>query len=146
MVLLDCDCDDQGSNSKQCNSNGQCDCKQNVVGTHCNLCPSLETTGFPTCEGIIFDHEIKLTSILQLICGFIIFLHFQAVIVSLLVLLQSNVILMENAIADITLLGKSVTNADQDSMQEHFLIVYVMLNLILNKGLEISYSQVFSKL
>ena len=62
--FLDCNCDEQGSNSKQCNSNGQCDCKQNVVGTHCNLCPSLETTGFPSCEGIISDHQITLTFLL----------------------------------------------------------------------------------
>ena len=96
-----------------------------MVGTHCNLCPSLETTGFPTCEGSISDHQITNISFMADIL-FHKFLYFQAVIVSLLALLQSNVILMGNVIVDIILLGKSVTNANLDSMQEHILIVYVM--------------------
>ena len=49
--VLACGCNDEGSVSTSCDSNGRCDCKTNVIGTKCDVCSTLETIGFPACEG-----------------------------------------------------------------------------------------------
>ena len=35
-----CNCNPEGSESQQCDSDGQCDCKGTVQGKHCDICPS----------------------------------------------------------------------------------------------------------
>ena len=46
-----CDCSNEGSNSEVCNSeNGQCPCKENVLGRVCNYCKS-GFFGYPNCIG-----------------------------------------------------------------------------------------------
>ena len=46
-----CKCSTSGSSSTACNTNGQCTCKPNVVGTKCTECKST-FYGFPNCQGI----------------------------------------------------------------------------------------------
>lgn len=48
--LLDCDCNNQGSNSTEgCNSDGNCYCKANIIGSKCTSCNS-GYYGFPDCK------------------------------------------------------------------------------------------------
>ena len=47
---LGCDCNDLGSNSTSCHTNGQCFCKANIVGYKCTECKS-GYHGFPDCTG-----------------------------------------------------------------------------------------------
>ena len=50
--MIDCDCNNQGSTSKECNSSGNCFCKLNVIGSKCTNC-KLGYFGFPDCKGKI---------------------------------------------------------------------------------------------
>ena len=50
VCILDCDCNDLGSNSKQCDTNGICFCKPNVIGDKCTTCKA-NHYGFPDCKG-----------------------------------------------------------------------------------------------
>ena len=51
-IFIACLCDEEGSNGKGCGeSNGKCECKDNVVGDKCTQCTD-GTYMFPECEGI----------------------------------------------------------------------------------------------
>ena len=49
-VLLACDCNDKGSKYHMCDSDGNCDCKSNVIGNKCTACMS-GYYRFPNCHG-----------------------------------------------------------------------------------------------
>ena len=60
-MFLGCDCQTKGTfdNSKKCNSNGECKCRENYAGKKCNRCNSTSYAyaydldgGFPLCKGI----------------------------------------------------------------------------------------------
>ena len=59
--MPECNCHPLGSKSQQCDENGKCNCKCNVIGDKCDDC-SAEFWNFPTCEG---------KSIRHFFCGFI---------------------------------------------------------------------------
>ena len=47
---LACSCDEYGSVDDSCDENGQCSCKDDYGGLHCDLCME-GMFGFPNCEG-----------------------------------------------------------------------------------------------
>ena len=60
--FLGCDCNPEGSESLQCDENGQCKCKQGFTGLQCNECLTglegdqcdkcaSEFFGYPDCKG-----------------------------------------------------------------------------------------------
>ena len=51
MLILECDCNKEGSTSNICSSkDGQCPCKTNVDGKTCSTCKP-DCYGFPNCTG-----------------------------------------------------------------------------------------------
>ena len=51
MLILECDCNKEGSTSNTCSSkDGQCPCKTNVDGKTCSACKP-DCYGFPNCTG-----------------------------------------------------------------------------------------------
>ena len=38
IIFLACNCDEQGSVNLECNDQGECQCKRNVVGNKCDQC------------------------------------------------------------------------------------------------------------
>ena len=51
-MFLACSCNKQGSSSTDCNSDGDCYCKSNVINRMCNSCKN-GFYGFPDCKGTI---------------------------------------------------------------------------------------------
>ena len=49
FYLLDCDCNQEGSNSVACDNNGKCSCKSNITGNKCQKCIE-GFVGFPDCQ------------------------------------------------------------------------------------------------
>ena len=50
-MYVECNCHYQGVTSPSCDSNGKCDCKENIFGDKCKDCqPGF--FGFPNCQGI----------------------------------------------------------------------------------------------
>ena len=47
---LACVCNVEGSLSEQCNKDGKCTCKANIIGEKCDTCKD-EFHSFPLCEG-----------------------------------------------------------------------------------------------
>ena len=45
-----CNCNEHGSNSIDCNDNGVCSCKANIINDKCDTCQA-GLFNFPTCEG-----------------------------------------------------------------------------------------------
>ena len=71
--ILDCGCNEYGSNSNSCNSGGECDCKKNVSGTKCTHC-STDFFGFPNCKGkilfgCIYGHPFTDSNVLACNCN-----------------------------------------------------------------------------
>ena len=48
-----CNCHNEGSTSSECNKNGTCSCKSNVIGRTCTNC-KLGYYNFPDCKGKTF--------------------------------------------------------------------------------------------
>ena len=44
-----CNCNTQGSDGIACNSYGECNCKDNIAGSQCNICAD-GFYNFPTCK------------------------------------------------------------------------------------------------
>ena len=72
---LDCDCNNQGSTSEECNSSGNCFCKLNVIGSKCIKCDT-GYYGFPHCKGrFVFDNfndsstSLEICNILACYCN-----------------------------------------------------------------------------
>ena len=55
-----CGCDTEGSEYLQCNTTGQCPCKNNVNGAKCTECVE-NTFNFPTCSSKKFGLGIRNT-------------------------------------------------------------------------------------
>ena len=54
FVFVDCGCDLQGSTSFECDENGQCSCKTNLIeGAKCDKCLDA-MIGFPYCAGNLY--------------------------------------------------------------------------------------------
>ena len=52
LLFIECKCDHDGSEFDQCNDNGKCTCKPNVVGDKCDKCAEgYEGADFPHCSG-----------------------------------------------------------------------------------------------
>ena len=49
LKISDCNCNTYGSNGTACNSERQCNCKENFKGLTCNTC-NHEYFGFPACQ------------------------------------------------------------------------------------------------
>ena len=63
--ILACNCH-IGANSSSCDSNGQCNCKPNIIGNTCNQCNS-KFYGFPDCRGLNNTTGLKLVQSLIII-------------------------------------------------------------------------------
>ena len=50
FIFIACTCDEDGSVDNNCDINGKCTCKANVVGDNCDQCAG-GFFGFPTCGG-----------------------------------------------------------------------------------------------
>ena len=50
LWILDCECNQQGSLSQSCSSDGICDCNDGVEGDRCSRCQA-NHYGFPFCQG-----------------------------------------------------------------------------------------------
>ena len=46
IIFTDCQCDPNGSSSKQCQSDGKCDCKNGFNGDKCGTGPKCEKLFF----------------------------------------------------------------------------------------------------
>ena len=52
LFITDCKCNEDGSEYQQCNDNGKCTCKPNVIGDKCDKCAKgYEGSDFPHCSG-----------------------------------------------------------------------------------------------
>ena len=47
-----CECNLNGSLTKQCNENGKCECKTNITGKKCDRCAN-DNISFPNCTTTI---------------------------------------------------------------------------------------------
>ena len=50
FLISACNCNTQGSNSNNCDANGVCSCKTNIINAKCDTCQS-GFFNFPVCEG-----------------------------------------------------------------------------------------------
>ena len=51
FVLVECNCNEQGSKNATCNEDGICDCKSYIGGDKCDACET-GYYGFPECKSI----------------------------------------------------------------------------------------------
>ena len=59
-MFLACSCNKQGSNLTECNSDGECYCKPNVINRKCTSCKN-GFYGFPDCKDTIKGNKRHLT-------------------------------------------------------------------------------------
>ena len=104
-MLLDCECNHDGSHIDICDDTGVCFCKDNVGGDSCDHC-EIGFFSFPTCSGInaVFKNLFKNTKLRLL--KFI-----QTVCVIQLDLLVKHVMMMVSVLAHPDSLAISVINA-----------------------------------
>ena len=50
FLIIDCECDRQGSLSQTCSRDGICSCKDGIEGDRCSRCQD-NHYGFPLCQG-----------------------------------------------------------------------------------------------
>ena len=66
MSILECNCNEEGSEGIECNDDGHCKCRCNVIGDKCDTCAD-NFYGFPLCYGIQYDFKDSQTNKVKLI-------------------------------------------------------------------------------